>query len=129
MHTIKCPNCHTMFELDDSIYMDIVKQVRDEEFEKEKKSIESYYNEKSQSMVNEARSDLEKEIVLLKSQINEMKNTASVDKELAISKARLEFDERLNEKEKMIQKLESQIKENEVKAKYELTQQISELTN
>lgn len=118
-----------MFELDDSIYMDIVKQVRDEEFEKEKKSIESYYNEKSQSMVNEARSDLEKEIVLLKSQINEMKNTASVDKELAISKARLEFDERLNEKEKMIQKLESQIKENEVKAKYELTQQISELTN
>lgn len=128
-HTIKCPNCHTMFELDDSIYMDIVKQVRDEEFEKEKKSIESYYNEKSQSMVNEARSDLEKEIVLLKSQINEMKNTASVDKELAISKARLEFDERLNEKEKMIQKLESQIKENEVKAKYELTQQISELTN
>ena len=34
---IKCPNCHTMFELDDSIYMDIVKQVRDEEFEKEKK--------------------------------------------------------------------------------------------
>ena len=44
MHTIKCPNCHTMFELDDSIYMDIVKQVRDEEFEKEKKSIpiESY---------------------------------------------------------------------------------------
>ena len=127
MHTIKCPNCHTM--LDDSIYMDIVKQVRDEEFEKEKKSIESYYNEKSQSMVNEARSDLEKEIVLLKSQINEMKNTASVDKELAISKARLEFDERLNEKEKMIQKLESQIKENEVKAKYELTQQISELTN
>lgn len=129
MHTIKCPNCHTMFELDDSIYMDIVKQVRDEEFEKEKKSIESYYNEKSQSMVNEAKSDLEKEIVLLKSQINEMKNTASVDKELAISKARLEFDERLNEKEKMIQKLESQIKENEVKAKYELTQQISELTN
>lgn len=65
----------------------------------------------------------------MKSQINEMKNTASVDKELAISKARLEFDERLNEKEKMIQKLESQIKENEVKAKYELTQQISELTN
>lgn len=129
MHTIKCPNCHMMFELDDSIYMDIVKQVRDEEFEKEKKSIESYYNEKSQSMVNEAKSDLEKEIVLLKSQINEMKNTASVDKELAISKARLEFDERLNEKEKMIQKLESQIKENEVKAKYELTQQISELTN
>ena len=129
MHTIKCPNCHTKFELDDSIYMDIVKQVRDEEFEKEKKSIESYYNEKSQSMVNEARSDLEKEIVLLKSQINEMKNTASVDKELAIFKARLEFDERLNEKEKMIQKLESQIKENEVKAKYELTQQISELTN
>lgn len=37
-------------------------------------------------MVNEARSDLEKEIVLLKSQINEMKNTASVDKELAISR-------------------------------------------
>ena len=63
MHTIKCPNCHTMFELDDSIYMDIVKQVRDEEFDKEKKSIESYYNEKSQSMVNEAKSGLEKEIV------------------------------------------------------------------
>ena len=43
MHTIKCPNCHTMFELDDSIYMDIVKQVRDEEFEKELEDMATRY--------------------------------------------------------------------------------------
>lgn len=34
MHEIKCPHCHQAFTIDEAGYADIVKQVRDEEFDK-----------------------------------------------------------------------------------------------
>ena len=33
--TVKCPNCKEVFKVDDSVYTDIVKQVRDQEFQEE----------------------------------------------------------------------------------------------
>jgi len=36
--TVKCPNCKEVFKVDDSVYTDIVKQVRDQEFETELKN-------------------------------------------------------------------------------------------
>ncbi|TKD65152.1 DUF2130 domain-containing protein [Flavobacterium sp. ASW18X] len=32
---VKCPNCHEVFKVDDSVYSDIVKQVRDQQFQDE----------------------------------------------------------------------------------------------
>ena len=35
MNEIKCPNCGKVFQIDESSYESIVKQIRDHEFEKE----------------------------------------------------------------------------------------------
>ena len=34
-NTVKCPNCKEVFKVDDSVYTDIVKQVRDQQFQEE----------------------------------------------------------------------------------------------
>ena len=34
MNEIKCPNCGTVFKIDENEYQSIVKQIRDKEFEK-----------------------------------------------------------------------------------------------
>ena len=34
-NTVKCPNCKEAFKVDDSVYTDIVKQVRDQQFQDE----------------------------------------------------------------------------------------------
>ena len=34
-NTVKCPNCKEVFKVDDSVYTDIVKQVRDQQFQDE----------------------------------------------------------------------------------------------
>ena len=34
MNEIKCPNCGTIFQIDESDYDKVVKQIRDKEFEK-----------------------------------------------------------------------------------------------
>ena len=39
MSQIKCPNCGTVFQVDESQYHEILQQVRNEEFEKELKDI------------------------------------------------------------------------------------------
>ena len=33
--TVKCPNCKEVFKVDDSVYTNIVKQVRDQQFQEE----------------------------------------------------------------------------------------------
>ena len=37
MHDIICPHCHKAFKVDESGYADILKQVRDNAFEQEKR--------------------------------------------------------------------------------------------
>ena len=37
MNELKCPNCGTVFQIDEVDYMSIVKQVKDKEFEKNAK--------------------------------------------------------------------------------------------
>ena len=46
MQEIKCPNCGTVFQVDESGFADIVRQVRDEEFNREVRERESLLEEK-----------------------------------------------------------------------------------
>ena len=43
MNEIKCPNCGKVFQIDESSYESIVKQIRDQEFEKEISTREKQY--------------------------------------------------------------------------------------
>ena len=117
MNEIKCPNCGTVFQIDEMDYQSIVKQIRDHEFEKEvelreeqaKKDKESALKLKEASMnedfqVKMAKKDLE---------------IADLNKKLEVQESKYELDKEkaLAEKDRKISELE--LKGNSLKETYE----------
>ena len=93
MQEIKCPNCGEVFQVDESGYNELVKQVRDEEFNKELTKRE-----------NLLKSNQQKELELMRSsQKNEL--------ELAMTKAVGEKEKELLEQKNQITQLESRLAE------------------
>ena len=122
MSQIKCPNCGTVFQVDESQYHEILQQVRNEEFEKElnerqknsnqviqsklEKEYESKLNQKIleikelQSDFSKKQNDKEQEIISLKEQL---KSTEQIIK----SETEKAYQEQLNKKELEIKQLQS----------------------
>ena len=117
MQEIKCPKCGEVFQVDESGYAAILKQVRDSEFSKEVKNIELQFAHDKQSALEVLRLENEKKI---SEKINEkdieianLKNkleTFNKDKELELNKI-------LNEKN--LSEKEFQLKEQSLKEQYE----------
>ena len=61
MEELKCPNCGTVFEVDESDYARIVSQIRDKEFDIELKRREQVLEEKNKSNIEIALMKQEKE--------------------------------------------------------------------
>ena len=55
MNKLTCPNCKTPFEVDEQGYSSLVKQVRDEQFEKELKRVELAATKEKSAAVEKAR--------------------------------------------------------------------------
>ncbi len=113
---IKCPNCGQMFKVDESGYAQILKQVRDHEFEKELKTreetdltIAKMEQEKAhQAALAKKTAELvekDKLIEQLKAEINK----ADTEKELAVTKATQEKEKELLSKDSEIVKLKDEI--------------------
>lgn len=115
MSQIKCPNCGTVFQVDESQYHEILQQVRNEEFEKELKEREKNSNQVIQSKlekeyesklsqktleIKELQANKEQEIISLKEQL---KSTEQIIK----SETEKAFQEQLNKKELEIKQLQS----------------------
>ena len=58
MNEIKCPNCGEEFSIDESYYNLIVKQIRDKEFAKEVKNIETKYDKDMEHLLQLSRLEL-----------------------------------------------------------------------
>lgn len=134
MQEIKCPNCGEVFAVDESGYAQIVKQVRDKEFEKELKRREDDFAGMKESELKLARmeqkeefnrqlskkeaeiSEKDKVIGQLKAQIS----GSETEKKLAVSEVVNEKEKELSKKEAEIEKLKSQLSnkttESELKA-------------
>jgi hypothetical protein len=94
MHDIICPHCHTAFKIDESSYADILKQVRDSEFdqqlhdrlalaEKEKLSALEIERVKAASELLKAAAAKDAEITTLKAQLE----SSQLAQQLAITQA------------------------------------------
>ena len=79
MSKIKCPKCGEVFEVDENAYAKIVKQVRDDEFEKD-----------------------------LEARIHAAEEAHKKDLELAKSSSKNELERLLSEKEKEVAKFETE---------------------
>ena len=128
MNEIKCPNCGTVFQIDETDYQSIVKQIRDNEFEKEvllreeqaKKDKESALKLKEASMnedfqVKMSKKDLEIAELNKKLELQESKS------ELAMQKALSEKDKKIDtlNSELELKIKEHELKENTIKENYE----------
>jgi len=97
-NTVKCPSCKEVFKVDDSVYTDIVKQVRDQQFQNE-------LNSRLETAKNE-------QLSALKLQEAELKN---------------EFQAKGSEKDSKIKELESKISMSDTEKKLEVTEAVKTL--
>ena len=129
MNEIKCPKCGTVFQISESDYEGILKQVRDKEFEMEIRRREEEYKKDKENSLRLLEMNKEKEFIdrLNKKdlEISELKNEIK----LSESKKELEIEKAISEKEKKIDSLtneiviknrEYELKERTIKESYEL---------
>lgn len=122
MNEVKCPKCGTVFEVDESVYMDIVKQVRDSEFEKEKEQWVQTMQAKQDNEIQLAKVESQRTIDQLQSQLDTLKQTHQQDLTILRQKTAQEFQQTLEQKEKEIQSLKEQAKTEQVQRQLELEQ-------
>ena len=116
MAEIKCPNCGEVFQVDESGYAEIIRQVRTAEFDKElHERMELMKNEKT-AAVNQAKTDAqlsfaqkeaekEREISELKAKLQ----NAESEKRLAVSEAVKKKDEELFKQKEEIVNLSAKV--------------------
>lgn len=95
MQEIKCPNCGKVFQVDESGYAQIVKQVRDSEFDKELKRREIAFEQAKENDITIVRYECEQ---------SRAEALSAKDKEIA-------------EKDRLIDQLKSQLSNNEATTK------------
>ena len=142
MHEIKCPHCGKAFKIDEAGYADILKQVRDREFEKQlherlelaeqdKRNAVELAQIKIASELQKAGAAKDAEIQELKARlVNELqKSAASKDAEIQAIKAKLDATEvarklAINEAVSVVEKERDELKSSLKRA--ELEKQLAE---
>lgn len=124
MNELKCPNCGTVFQIDEVDYMSIVKQVKDKEFEKEISVREAQYkNDKEQSIkLTEAKLEKEfnEELNKKELEISELKNSLKIVESDTKNKLEKEYTDRINKQELEINNLKNKIEVIESKKELDL---------
>ena len=118
MKEIRCPNCQTVIPIDDSLYIEILKQVRDEQFEQEKQKLEKLDQEKRKAEL----SLMEKEY---QAKLEKLNSQAELEKSSLIQKQQSQ----LQEKEQEIERLKSQRAIDLAKAELAFKEKIQDLEN
>lgn len=113
MNEIKCPKCHTVFQIDENDYANVVKQVRDAEFEKELSKWEK-----------EHQRDKENAVALAEAKIKDEYKEKLSKKELEISSLKSELD---NREDKLTHQLEKKYGEEISKRDLEITELKSQM--
>lgn len=130
MNEIKCPNCGTIFKIDETEYDSIVKQIRDKEFEKEISLREQEHTKDKESAIKLAeahlREELTKQLTERDLEITNLKNELKTKEEQTQSKLEQEYKDELNKRELEISELKNKIKLQESKNELEIQKAITE---
>ncbi len=133
MPEVKCPKCGTIFTIDEENYDSIVKQIKNEEFEKELKSrldAEKTKHQKDLELVKQQEvnssslkmAELEKKISELELQLS----SKDKDKELAVNTAKQDKEEEISTLKAEIASLKSQAKVAEADNKLKIQEAIQD---
>lgn len=108
MKEIICPNCHKPFRIDEAGYADILKQVRNHEFEDELKRREQYLKEEKETAIklteervknslSDALKEKEQEVALLKSAREQELNLLKSQKDREMLQLAAQKEQELNQ--------------------------------
>lgn len=120
MNEIICPNCKKVFKVDEAGFADILKQVRDHQFEEELLNRLNLANKEKESAVKLAEANVRNSL---------QEQLAKKDRELTELKAQsdLALSERLNKKENEITQLKSKIDNVEVEKKLAINEAVQKV--
>ena len=120
MNEIICPNCKKVFKVDEAGFADILKQVRDHQFEEELKTRLDLAEKEKETAVKLAEANLKNSLE---------KDLAKKDKEIIELKAKNEFElaENLAKKEAEIAKLKAKIEKADVDKTLSVTEAVREI--
>src|SRR5690606_7063865 len=115
MNDIICPNCNKAFKVDEAGFADILKQVRDHQFEEEILSRLSLAEKEKESAVKLAEANV-------RNSLQEM--LAKKDKELAELKAQkeIELSQKLTQKERELLEIKAKLESAEVEKRLAVTE-------
>ena len=118
--TVNCPKCKEVFKVDDSVYTDIVKQVRDQQFQEE-------INNRLETAEREKKAALELTESKLKNTFQDQ--LAKKQSEIDVLKAKSKSDliEEVSKKDAKIQDLNSKIERAETEKKLELSNAVRQI--
>lgn len=118
--SVKCPNCKEVFKVDESVYTDIVKQVRDQQFTQELEARLQAAHKEKESAVQIATATIKE---ALQKQLN--------DKDRELNDLKLKSREALMDevakKEERIRQLQSQVENAQLEKKLEIAQATSSI--
>ncbi len=130
MNEIKCPNCGTVFQIDEQDYESIVKQIRNKEFEKEISNRERQYAIDKENAVKLAEARVEKElrekISSKELEISNLKNEIKNRELETESKLEKKYSEEINKSRLEITELKNEIKLKETEKELALKDAVSE---
>jgi len=114
-NNVKCPKCKEVFKVDESVYTDIVKQVRDQQF-----------NQELENRLVVAEREKSTAVELATSKVESLLQKQLADKDREIGELKLKSKEALidevSRKEATIRKLQSQVDQSELTKKLEVSQ-------
>ncbi len=120
MNEIKCPKCGEVFTIDEASYADILRQVRDQAFQKELEAREAAMKTDKENAVTIAiantREDLQKAIAEKDREIAELKTREQAQE----TRQKLAVEQATADNQMKIQQLESKLKAQETEHKLEL---------
>lgn len=137
---IQCPNCHEVFKVDESVYTDIVKQVRDQQFNDEVNNrLQAAENEKKAAVElaeTQIKNVLEKQLADKENELNtlKLKSKAELTEQLAKKqqeidalrlKSKSELVDKVAKKDELIRVLQSKIDNAEVQKQLEVSTAIN----
>ncbi|SHJ63701.1 hypothetical protein SAMN04487911_12837 [Arenibacter nanhaiticus] len=117
---VKCPNCKEVFKVDDSVYTDIVRQVRDQQFQEELNNRLESVNIEKQTALQLKESELK---IAFQQQLAEKQREIEALKH----KSRSELVDEVSKKENTIKDLESKLQQAENEKKLALQTAVNEL--
>lgn len=130
MNEIKCPKCGTVFQIDETDYDSIVKQIRDKEFEKEMELREKQYKLDKENAVKLAESHIKEElsnsINKKEIEINELKSELKNKEEQTKNKLEKDYQVELSKKNLEINELKNKIEHQKTQSELDIQKAIAD---